>query len=210
MCLSPKVDRSIQAQQQQEAAEARAREEARQARIREGTAKIETQFGQFDDDFFAQRRAAYNDYYQPQLEDKFKNAQEKLTFALARAGTLNSTLAAERNADLLRDLDVQRATINSKAENDVNQFRGRIQNEKSALVSQLNATSDADRASNEALARTQYLQQNTPEYSPLGDIFLGVASGIGNYLAGREDAAILSAGGVSGRSPRRSSLNMVN
>lgn len=208
MCSAPKVDRSIQIQQQQEAEAARRKEEERQARIKAGTQTIDAQFSAFDDSYLDNRRTAYTGYYQPQLEDKFTKAKEALTYALARAGTLNSTVAGQRQADLIRDYDVQRAAIDAQAENDRNTFAGRIQNEKSALVSQLNATGDADRASNEALARTQMLQQSVPDYNPLGDIFAGVTNGLGNFMQGQNDAAILAAGGVT-RSPRRSTMTYV-
>lgn len=135
----------------------------------------------FNDDFFDQRRNDFLGYYQPQLDDQFGKARDQLTFALARAGTLNSTLAADKQGDLSSQYDVQRGSILSQADADVAAQRARINQEKSGLVAQLNATGDADRVSNEALARTQQMFNERPTYNPLGDIFSGVAAGIGNW-----------------------------
>lgn len=184
MCFGggPKVDDSIQRQQMAEAEAARKKEEEREARIKTGTAKLDTQFAGFDDNFYNGRRNAYTGFYQPQLDDQFGQARDQLTYALARAGTLNSTLAADKQADLTKKYDVQRASILSQANDQVSAQQSRIGNEKSALVAQLNATGDADAVSNQALSRTQQLYQEQPAYNPLGDIFSGVAAGIGNYV----------------------------
>lgn len=141
----------------------------------------------FDDAFYNDRKNAYLGYYQPQLDDQFKQASDQLTYALARAGTLNSTIAADKQADLKKKYDTQRAAILSQADADVAQQKSRIANEKSNLVSQLNATGDVDRAANEALARTQQMFNEKPAYNPLGDIFAGVAAGIGNYYNARQN-----------------------
>jgi hypothetical protein len=212
MCFfkSPKTDNTIQLQQQQEAEEARAREAERQARIAAGTDKINETFSVFDDAFFGQRKDAYLGYYQPQLDDQFNSAKEDLTFALARAGTLNSSMAGEKQADLLNRYDVERAGLLSQADNENAAARSRFQNEKSALVSQLNATGDADRVSNEALARTQQLFQERPAYNPLGDIFSGAAGAVGNFMQGRQAGQTVNAYTGSAPSARGSTTRTVN
>lgn len=188
MCSSPKVDNSIQKKQLQEAEEARKREEERQARIKAGTAKIDQTFEAFDDGFYNNLLNDYTSFYMPQLDDQFGKAKDDLTFALARAGTINSTVAADKQADLLKQYDTQRASILSQGQDTVNAQRQRIGSEKSALVAQLNATGDADRASNEALARTQQMYHEKPAYNPLGDIFAGAAAGVGNYWNAQQNA----------------------
>lgn len=210
MCFSrPRVDNSAMVLQQQEAAAARQREADREARIRSGSAAIDSAFAGFDEPFYGQRRDAYMGFYQPQLDERFTDARRELTYALARAGTLNSTVAGDEQARLQRDYDVNRATILSKAEADANSLRTRVGNERSALVSQLNATADADRATNEALSRTRQIYQDQPEYSPLGDIFAGAATGVGQYMAGVNDNRVLAAAGTGGRSPRRTTSRVV-
>ncbi|WP_319496007.1 hypothetical protein [uncultured Cohaesibacter sp.] len=192
MCLfsAPKVDNSIQRQQLQEAEDARQREAEREARITQGTESINNTFSQFDDNFYNGTRSAYLDYYNPQIDDQYEAARKDLTFALARSGTLNSSVAADKQAELTQKYDDQRASILSQANNAVSEQQSRVANEKSALVSQLNATGDATQASNEALSRSQNLFTAQPSYSPLGDIFAGFASGIGNYMTANNNSNV--------------------
>lgn len=186
MCFGgkPRVDNSAQIQQQQESAAARRREQERQARIRQGTQQVDQQFSRFDDSFYGDRRDAFMGYYQPQIEDQFEDAREQLTFALARSGNLRGSAAADRQTRLGQDYELQRASIVSRADEDVQRQKDRIAGEKSSLISQLNATGDADRISNEALQRTRVIAQDQPAYDPLGDIFAGVATGIGGMMQG--------------------------
>jgi len=141
----------------------------------------------FDDSYYQDRENAYMDFYQPQLDDQFKTAGDQLTFALARAGTLNSTLAGQKQGDLQTKYGVQRASVLSQAQDAVAQQQARVNAEKSTLVAQLNATGDADRASNEALSRTQQMFNQKPAYNALPDIFSGAAAGIGNYFDARDN-----------------------
>lgn len=209
MCggTSGKSGRLMQMQQAQEAMDARAREEERQGRVRAGTAKIDESFAGFDDGYYGQRRQSFMDFYNPQLEDQYTKAQKDLTFALAEAGLLNSSIAGEKRGDLLKAYDTQRASLVSRADSDVNALKGRVQGEKSALVSQLNATGDAERASNEALSRTAAIYNEKPEYSPLGDLFGGIGQGIGAIAARRNEDAIYEAAGI--RNPRRTAVSYV-
>lgn len=210
MCFSkPKVDNSVQKQQMKEAEEARKREEERQARIKAGTAKIDSVFGTFDDSFYDARKGEYLDFYQPQLDDQFKKAQDELTFAFARNGTLNSSMAADKQAELASKYDVEKAGILSQADSAIGEMRSRNNNEKSALVAQLQATGDADRVSNEALGRTQQLFNERPSYNSLGDIFGGVASAIGNYRAGQQQGQVYNTYFGSSRNPRQATTTTV-
>lgn len=186
MCFGggPRIDNSAQQQQQREAAEARRREEERAARIRAGTQQVEDQFSQFDDSFFGDRRDAFMGYYQPQIDDQFRDARDQLTFALARSGNLRGSAAADRQTRLGQDYELQRASVVSRADEDVQRQQDRIAGEKSSLISQLNATGDADRIGNEATARTRVIAQDRPSFDPLGDIFAGVTSGIGAAMQG--------------------------
>lgn len=201
MC-KPKVDNTLVEQQKKEAEEARRREEERQGRIKEGMGVLDKEFGKFDDKFYGEREQAYLDFYEPQLTDQFKSAREQLAFALARAGLTNSTAAADKTAELDKQLATNRALIVSRAKDDVTGFKNRVNQEKSSLVSQLNATADATRISNDALGRTAQMFKEVPRYDPLGDIFLGVAQGIGGYYQAQQNQAYMDAAGLN---PRRKS-----
>lgn len=191
MCGSkPNIDNSVQVQMQQDAERARADEEARKGRIETGTAEIDRVFGGFDDSFFNTYRDNMTSMYQPELDKQFGDARDNLTFGLARAGTLKSSMAGEKSADLTGAYSKAQTGILSEAVGAAQNLKGQVQNEKSSLVSLLNATGDADRAANEATARSQQLFQKQPGYNPLGDVFGGVAGAIGNYGAQQQNQRI--------------------
>lgn len=209
MCGSkPKVDTSYQKAMLKDAQRARADEEARKARIKDGTAKIDQNFARFDDAFFDGYRDSYMDFYQPELDRQFGDAKDELTYALARAGTLNSSMAGEKLGDLTSAYDTQRALTLSQANGEAQNLRGQIADEKSSLVALLNATGDSNRAANEALARSQQLFQRQPSYNPIGDVFLGAASGIGSYYAGRQNREAYDTY-FGGRAPSQGSSRIV-
>lgn len=196
----PKVDNSAQVQAQQEAQEARAREEARQARIKAGTSTIEDAFGGFNDTFYQKRRNSFMGAYTPQINDQYGDARDQLLFALANAGLVNSSVAAERQAKLNSQRDLAFADVTSKAQADQTALAGQVQSQKSALISQLNATGDSEAATNLANAQSKIIAQDAPKVESLGALFTGTAEGIGNYQIGRERGALSQfAGGGTGR-----------
>lgn len=172
--------------------------------------KFGPSLGKFNDQFFNDRRNSFLSFYMPQLDEQQRDARDRLTFALNDAGLLNSTVAGDRVGKLQREYDTNRASVLADAENDVTNLKGEVANQRAAALSQLLATGDADRASNEALSRQQITFQSKPRYSPLGDIFGGVATGIGAFQQRFNDAAILQAAGLGPRSPRRDAQTTVN
>jgi len=207
MCFDSKatVDNTVQQGMLDEAKQARLAEEARQQRIRDGMATIDSSFAPFDNNFFQGIRDNYMAYQQPQLDNQFKNASDGLTFALARAGTLNSSIAGDKQARLTSRYDNGLASILSQAQQSADATKARIGAEKSGLVSMLNATGDASRIGNEATARTQMFFNPVPTYNPIGDIFGGVATGVGQYLNTQKNQRIYDTyfGGGNGGSSSR-------
>lgn len=165
-----------------EAKRARKAEEARQARIREGTQRIDDIFGSFNDDFYGGRRQSYLDYSTPQLEDQYADAQKQLTYALARSGTLDSSIRAERAAELQKAYDLNQQQIADQALSYETEARNAVEGARSNLVSTLNATGDAEGAANAALARSQALSQPVA-FSPLTNLFADFTSTLGRQAA---------------------------
>ena len=190
---SPQVDTTVQDQMAAEAAAARQREEQRAAAIRTGQQQINTTFGGFGEDFYKGREKALLDYYQPQLNDQFSKARDALTYAFARAGTLNSTMAGQRSADLTKQYDLEKAGLVSNAESDAANLRNSVTTQKSSLLNQLNASGDATQAADNALAATQQIYAQRPVYSPLGNLFTGITQGVGNYIGSNQAASFKNA-----------------
>jgi len=161
------------------AAQARADEAARQARIREGMGRIDQSFKGFDESFYKGRESAYLNYANPQLDQQFKQQQNSLAYNLARAGLTASSEAARNAGELQRQFNLARSTVAGEAKNQSNQARQQVEQNRSELVNQLNATGDTQLAANASLTRANNLAQ-TPGFSPLGQIFQNTTGLLGN------------------------------
>jgi hypothetical protein len=189
---APQQDTTNRDLMQQEADEARARETARKFQIALGMEDIDKQFSGFNDAFYNQRKEGLLNYFQPQLDDQLKKTREALTYAFSRAGTLNSSMAGQRTADLTKQYDLEKASLVSQAEGDAANLRNSVQNQKSTLIGQLNASADANASANSTLASTQQIYAQRPTFSPLGNLFAGAAQGIGNFIGANQNATNLN------------------
>ena len=153
------------------ARQSRKDEQAHQERIRMGNKAISDLFDtQFDDDFFSGVRESYTNFARPQLDDQMNKAKEQLTYALARSGTLDSSTRGEQSADLQKDYDINLQDITDKARQYENDQRTAVEGARADLVSTLQATADAQGASQAALSRAKTLA-TPPAYSPIGQLF---------------------------------------
>jgi hypothetical protein len=152
----------------------------------------------FDDSFYNQRKQAYIDNYTPQLTDQFAKARNDMSFALARAGLTRSSAAADQVARLNAADAVQSATVANQAEGQVSALRSKVEDNRANLVTQLQSSADPGGTANLALSRTQSLAAEPLTYSPLGDVFAGLSSGIGNFVQGARQASILQRYGIPG------------
>ncbi len=189
MCFKPKVDTSFLDFQKEEAEAARLKEDERQGRIAEGMESIAGVFGNMDP-ILAQRREALSGFYDPQLENKFKSGKDELTFALARAGLLTSTTAGERQADLGEEFALQKSKVLGDISADLSNTKSSMQAQRAAIEAGLRASGDQTAASNQALQSAVTFREDSPTFSPLGNIFASVAEGIGSFKTGRDVASI--------------------
>ena len=179
------------------AAQARADEEARQARIRQGTESINKTFdSQFNDDYFKSRSDSFLNYANPQLNDQYTKAQKELTYALDRSGTLDSSVRAEREAELQKLYETNRRSVADQALGYGSQARNSVEDARAGLISTLNATGDATAASSQAINRAQALSQ-PDTYSPLAQLFTTFTSTLGQQAA-NERAGAMSGGAYGG------------
>lgn len=181
-----------------EAKKARKDEQKRQNEIRGGTKRIGDIFGKnFDDKFFTGRRAAFTNYAAPQLEDQYGDAQRKLTFALARGGNSDSSVAAQKFGELTKLYDINKQKVADDALAHETELRTGVEDARSNLVATLNATGDAQGAANSALTRASALSRPAA-YSPLAQLFTDFTAGLGTQAA-MERAEAASAGAVKPR-----------
>jgi hypothetical protein len=211
MCLgggSSKVDTSAQDAMLADSKRARADEIARQGRIKQGTAGINANFAGFDDTFYKGFTDTLMSYYQPQLDQQFGDAQDRMTYGLADAGMLRSSVAGKESARLTSSYQDNLAQILADSTGQTDALRTNIGNERNSLVSMLNATGDADRASNEALSRSQQIFQAQPKTSLLPDVFAGAANAYGGYRQTQNNQQAVDA--YFGRGRSTSSGRVVN
>lgn len=175
------------------AREARQREEERQRRIRAGMDSINQTFSGFDDGFFRQRADAYQRFAMPQLEDQYTDALTELTAALARSGTLQSSIAADKQGKLQKQYSLQRQNIIDQGLDQATKARGALEDSRSSLVADLYATADPTAAAQGAAARAK-IASAQPSFSPLGILFQNVAGGLADYAEGRAYSNAFSGG----------------
>ena len=161
------------------ASEAEAR---RQARVDAGIEEIEKVFGQFDQDFYDKSQDAYLDYYEPQLEDKYKKGLSDLKFALARGGRFGSSTEVDRKAKAAQDLGFQKQELASGAIQAADDSEKAVNAAKKEMMNLNQLNANPDLAASLANQQAGVLSQ-PPKYDPLLDVFGDITEG----LAKREE-----------------------
>lgn len=192
---SPKQDTSFQDEQRRQQRRARSQEEQRQARIEEGLGRIRSIFdggGEYAGvaPVLDQRKAAMEGYYMPQLEQQFGDAKNNLTFALSRAGLLNSSAAGEKQADLVESYGLERGNVLANIARDQASTKSNINQQRSAIEAALRASGDQSAAADQALQSAATFSQDQPNLSPLGPLFFGISEAVGARQRGQQVAEI--------------------
>ena len=179
-----------------DAAQARADELARQNRIKQGTANIDRTFGeQFNNQFYDGIANSYSDFARPQFDEQRRDANGQLIYDLARSGKLDSSTRATKGAELQETYDLGLQEIADRARGMSNDSRSAVEDARSALIAQVNATGDATGATNAAVRRAAALSQPAGEYSALADMFGGFTDTLGRRYAA--ERAFAASGGMS-------------
>lgn len=218
MCFSsPSGSASVEATkqaaqaEQERADEAKAQETDRQNRITGATDKANSYFN-LGDDFYKNRADAYVNYAEPQLQDQYKLANDDLTYALSRAGTLDSSGAGTAKAKLLKQYELADTNIKSTGQQYANDARSSVENSRLATINSINNADDPDSA---ALAAPQRIAaaSATPMFSPLGQLFqnltAGIATGANSYQANSPGNTTF-ADALFGKKPNQTSSQIVS
>lgn len=166
-----------------EAEKAREAEEARQARIRQGTENINQVFDEnFTPQFYNDQSKAYRQYAMPQVNEQYEDAGNKLAFDLSRRGLTDSSIRADKSADLSELYELNRQGVVDKAREYSTNARTGAEDARNDLILTLQSTGDAAGAAQAANARADALSR-PPAYSPLEDVFLSFTSGLATQAA---------------------------
>lgn len=164
----------------QAATDAKNREAARETAIGQGKNAIDAAFGQFNPDFFNKMKSAYTGYYDPQVDQQYTLAQDKLKAQLAGQGVLESGVGNDAMSRLAGTYGNAKAGIAGQANDAANTLQRNIDASKTSLYS-ANAAA-ADPASAAALATATSTSLAAPQnYSPLADLFAGALNSYGAY-----------------------------
>lgn len=140
--------------------------------------------GGFDNSFYDKFKQSILDYYMPQVEDQYGQAKDQTTYALARAGTLQSRAAIDEAARLKKENDLNRANVVTQADTGAAGLRQRVAQERAKAEATLYATENPEVAANQALAAVRDASVAQPELSPLGKIFQTALIGGANAYTG--------------------------
>lgn len=164
-------------------------EAARQEQVEQGRRQIDANFAGFDDNFYAGRERAFLDNAMPQLDRQFGDARRNLIYALADAGVMRASPAANRLEDLETQYGEGKLRLADEARAFAQQTRAQVADARSGILQNLFAAGDSTMAGTEAANRAQTLAAQ-PTFSPVAQAFQNAAAGIGAARMGREAAAV--------------------
>ena len=139
--------------------------------------------GGFDDDFYNKYNQEVLDYYQPDEAKQYSEAQRDLTYNLARAGTLQSSTAADKQGDLAYNDALQKANIVANANTQTGNLKNQIQSNKESLINQLYATEDPTLTANLAELSANATRLQSPNLTPAAALFTPALSAVGSVVS---------------------------
>ena len=153
----------------------------------------------FGADFYNKYDQSILNYYMPQEGQQYNTARSSLSYSLARAGQLNSSVAGMDVSNLANQDAINRAQIASGADTQTAALRSTVQNDEQTSLNQLYSTEDPSVAANTAQNLVANANLTKPLLNPAGALFAPITVGVGNALSGFTNPLAYinpSAGGV--------------
>ena len=153
----------------------------------------------FGSDFYDNYTNSILNYYMPQEGQQYDTARSSLSYSLARAGQLNSSVAGMDVGNLANQDAINRAQIASGADTQTAALRSTVQNDEQTALNQLYSTEDPSVAANTAQNMVANANLTKPLLNPAGALFAPITVGVGNALSGFTNPLAYinpSAGGV--------------
>jgi hypothetical protein len=152
--------------------------EARKRAISQGTTQVKSAFAQaFTPAWYEQLRAAHDQYYFPQVETQYKDAQKQTLFGLARQGLMDSSVRGDWFGKLQSRYGQAKQDVVRRGEALVGQRKGEVGRAMETSLMQLNAAEDPLAAASIG-AQNAKLNAYTPDYQPLGQVFTDLTNAI--------------------------------
>lgn len=124
----------------------------------------------FNDAFFNQRKQDYLTFATPELANQAQESRKQLAFTLGRQGLLSSGAAEQGTAGLNRAVGVAQRGLVDTAQQQENELRQNVEQERSRLINQLNATGDPNIAAQGAVQSAANLRLPST-FAPVGSLF---------------------------------------
>jgi hypothetical protein len=140
--------------------------------------------GGFDDAFYNDYKQKVLDYYQPDEQRQYDAAQRDLTYSLARAGTLQSSTAADKQGELAYNDALQKANIVANANTQEGNLKSQIQSNKQSLINQLYSTEDPTLTANLAESSAAASRLQDPMLTPAAALFTPALTTVGSAVNG--------------------------
>ena len=140
--------------------------------------------GGFDDAFYNNYKQKVLDYYQPDEQRQYDEAQRNLKYGLARAGTLQSSTAADKQGELAYNDALQKANIVANANAQEGNLKSQIQSNKQSLINQLYSTEDPTLTANLAQSSAAASRLQDPMLTPAAALFTPALTTVGSAAYG--------------------------
>ena len=152
--------------QKAQAAKAEADAAARRAAMEQGLGKINSIYGQFDDNYYTGIQNKYLDYAKPQIEKSQQDSSYNLRSSLANAGKMASSTAARKYGDLTSTYSGMYRDAQSKASDYASNQRQMVNSARQSAIGQMYASESQDAGLQAANASVPALNAG-PAFEPV-------------------------------------------
>jgi len=160
--------------------EIRAREQAQ--KVAQGTTQINDYFDNtFTPDFYQERRTAFMDNYQPQAEQQYNEARQKLAYDFARKGMSNTSAAASLYGDLSQEYERNKQDLVDQQNQYIQGLKGQVSDARKQGLTMVNTTFDPNASYNAALNQVEGALAE-PMFPRLSSSYSAMGGAIGSAL----------------------------
>lgn len=145
--------------------------------VKTGKTQIDEAFAQFDDPYYAKYAQTYKDTYNPQLDDQYATAKDKLTAILAGRDTLDSSIGADAITKQTKTYNDTQTDIGNKSQDAANGLRTQVDTTKGNLYATNSAVADPLTMATQAQASAGSIV-NPASYPSLSNVF---ADGLSSF-----------------------------
>ena len=128
--------------------------------------------GQFTDDYYDGVARAFVDYYMPQAQEQYKDAQRLIAF---HPGGTRSSAYGRKAGKLGQEFERAKGNISERSQAAAAARRGEVEDNRSRIMAAVRAGAGASEAAASAAAASKALQRPNV-YEPIGDLFSRVVN----------------------------------